>query len=363
MRMTWKVTSLLGTDVCIHASFPLIVMWFVVVARDLGHNSATLAMALALFALASLCILAHEFGHVLAARRFGIGTHEVTLLPIGAVSRMTKNPDSVEQDLVISAAGPAVSVGLALAFAFLAMVSNDHDVFNVTRVAGATIWTKLFWTNVIIAVVNLVPALPMDGGKLIKAGLTLTLGAKRATRIAIVLSYVTGALFCAIGWRLDRFFYVFAALVVVCAYRESQRLRAEEAAKHPRVKDAVVSVFDYLHPEAALADIMDEVLGNPQRDFPVIEGERFAGVVTRTDFARGMKGGAQTVLVREVMRGDYPVVHAEENLVDVLAWMRSEGIWVLPVTNGEHLIGVVRLADAAEIELFHAAQSAALKAS
>lgn len=362
MRKTWKVTSLFGTDVHVHASFPLIVMWFVIVARDAGHSTATLSIALLLFALACLCLLAHEFGHVVAAKRFGIATHEVTLLPIGAVSRLTRNPDSPEHDLLITAAGPAVSLLLAAAFLVAAVLVDDADVWDLTRVASSSLWAKLFWTNVIIAAVNLVPAVPMDGGKLIKAGLTLSIGAARATRIAVVTSYATAAIFLAVAWYIDRFFYILAALVFVCAWREAQRLRAEQLAKHPKVSVAVITEFDYLNPDAQLLEVMDAVLGNPQRDFPVLDGERFTGMVTRGDFTRGLKGGSRTVLVREIMRGEFPVVHADQHLHEVLAWMQAEGHWVLPVTDGVQLIGIVRLADAEAIELFHAAQTAALKA-
>ncbi len=362
MRMTWKVARLFETDVHVHVSFPLIVIWFVVLAKGIGHTAATLGMALSLFVFACVCILAHEFGHVLVARRYGIKTKEITMLPVGAVSRLEKNPESPAEDLVISAAGPLVSLALALFFYVAAKLAGDPLVGNLTQVAAASIWAKLCWTNVIIALVNLIPALPMDGGKLVKAGLSLVVDHATAARIAAWTSYAAGVILLVYGLRADPFFVILAGVVIYCARQETQRLRAEALAKDPLVKAAVVTDFDFLTPDVALIDVLDDVLTNPQRDLPVLEGDRLCGIVTRDAIKRGLAGGTRRVLVREIMAEEFAVVHVEEKLEEALAWMLAEDLWVMPVTDGEQLVGMLRLSDAEEAQLHFDAQHEALEA-
>lgn len=362
MRMTWKVARLFDTDVHVHVSFPLMVIWFVVLAKGIGHTPATLGMALLLFAFACVCILAHEFGHVLVARRYGIQTKEITMLPVGAVSRLEKNPENPVEDLIVSAAGPVVSIALALVFYLFAKMAGDPRVGDLTQVAAASIWAKLCWTNVIIAMVNLIPALPMDGGKLVKAGLSLIVDQASATRIAAWLSYVAAILLFVYGLRADPFFVILAGVVAYCARQETQRLRAEALAKDPLVKTAVVTDFDFLTPDVALMDVLDDVLTNPQRDLPVLDGERLCGIVTREALKRGLAGGKRRVLVREIMAEEFAVVHVEEKLEEALAWMLAEDLWVMPVTDGEQLVGMLRLTDAEDVQLHYAAQAEALEA-
>lgn len=351
MQMTWKVARLFDTDVRVHVNFPLIIIWFVVLAKSMGHTGESLALLLGLFAAACASILLHEFGHVLVARRHGIPTKDVTMLPIGAMSRLERNPEDPTADLAISAAGPLVSI--ALAFAFLLGA----------KATGQPFLRYLFWTNMIVAGLNLIPALPLDGGKMIKALLSLVLEKATATRIAAGTSYAAGIVLFVYGIRADPFFVIVSGMVVYCARRETQRLRAEELAKAPLVRTAVVTHFEYLSPDSPLAEVFDLVLASPQRDLPVVDGNKLCGIVTRAAAKRGLRGGAAQVLVRDVMAKDFAVVHVEEKLEEALAWMLAEDLWVLPVTNGEVLVGMLRLADAEDAQLMHSAQLDALDAA
>ena len=235
-------------------------------------------------------------------------------------------------------------------------------MLDPSLVASGTIWAKLFWMNVIITLVNLMPALPMDGGKLIKAGLSLVTRQATATRIAVGLSYASGVAMLAFGIKVDPFFVLLAFIVVYYARQETQRLRVEALAKDPLVGSAVVTQFAYLAPDDALLDVLDGVLANPQRDLPVLEGANLCGIVSLDAIKKGLAGGSRRVLVREVMAEEYAVVHVEEKLADAMAWMLAEDLWIMPVTDGNQLVGMLRLADAEDIQLEHAAQTEALRA-
>lgn len=360
MGPTWTVARFAETDVRVHWTFPFVVFWFVVVALDMGHTPASLSAALLLLFLACVCVVAHEYGHVIAARAHGIETKEITMLPIGAVSRLEKNPETREAEIAIAAAGPAVSVALAVTFFLLARAAHDDYFTRLGEVAFATMWGKLFWTNVIIAAINLLPALPMDGGKILRAWGTLLAGDGPATTVTIVLSHLTAVLLAALGFVADPFFWIMAALVWACAVGEARRLRAEALAKELVAGAAVTEDFHYLTPDMSVLPVLEELFSLPQRDFPVLAGADLVGFVSRADLAKGVRGGTEDVLVGAIMRRVYAFARAEEKLSAVLARMTEERLHVMPVIEEDRFVGVIKRAEAQEHEDVHQAQRAAV---
>ncbi len=214
MRMSWKLGRVSGIDVYLHPTF-LFVLAFPQVTQGgwLG-----LSVVLAGFG----CVLLHEFGHALMARRFGIGTEDITLYPIGGVARLTRMPRSPGAELLIALAGPAVNVAIAAALLVLGLIGAPP----VWQAFGV----YLFWLNVVLAVFNMIPAFPMDGGRVLRALLSGWLGRLRATVVAATIGQVLAVSFgiwcLATGNWFPQVFL--AAFIYMAAGMELAGVAAEE---------------------------------------------------------------------------------------------------------------------------------------
>jgi Zn-dependent protease len=358
----WTVGRFAATDVKVHWSFALLVAWFIAVGIRLGHDPRSLVEAMVLLVLTCACLIGHEFGHVLAAKAHGIATREVTLMPIGALSRLAGTPATPRADFVIAAAGPAVSAVLTGVFGVAALAVEDQHLGNLREVAYATIWGKLYWANLLILAINMLPALPMDGGKILRAGLTGLLGERLATQVAVVTSYGTVVVFTALAFASDPVFGVMAILVLIYAMGESQRLKASAAARPLQVGDALAPSWVSLHPDELLFPRVDELIAHTQREYPVLRDGQLVGVISRIDLARGLGVGDETVTVATAMRIQVSIALHDEPLHAALARMQAARTRAVPVLMNGRFIGMLLRDDGEQEALNHAAQIAALAA-
>ena len=179
-RWSWHLGRILGIPTRIHASFALVLLWIGISTWSSAHSGFAvmfgLGFALAVFA----CVLLHEFGHALVARRFGIETRRITLLPIGGVAELERSPQDPRAEMWIAAAGPAVNLAIA---AGLSLFGFATGILASGGLIGA-VFTGLVWANLMLALFNLVPAFPMDGGRVFRAWATRRYGRVRATELA-----------------------------------------------------------------------------------------------------------------------------------------------------------------------------------
>jgi len=224
MRMSWKLGRVAGIDLYLHPTFLLLLAFVGLSTR--GQGPAAVALTVATFG----CVLLHELGHALAARRFGIATEDITLYPIGGVARLRRMPRAPGAELLIALAGPAVNVGLA---AGLALGIGAAVVVAPFALAGGVsgFLATLLEINLGLALFNLLPAFPMDGGRVLRALLSLPMGRRRATEVAATLGQVLAialpAVLLAFG-MFSPFHLVMAAFLYLAAGAELAQVRAEE---------------------------------------------------------------------------------------------------------------------------------------
>jgi Zn-dependent protease len=224
VRGAWQLGRVAGIVVQVHWSFALLIGWVVLIHVQDGGGVADVLRAIALTLAVFLCVVLHEFGHALTARRFGIGTRDITLLPIGGVARLDRMPRDPRQELLVAGAGPAVNVVLALALGAVLVLTGRYASMIDSAHVGAAFLGQLLLINIVLVVFNLLPAFPMDGGRVLRALLALRFPYQKATRWAATAGQIVAVALGFAGLTLRSPFLVLIALFVFSGARAEARM-------------------------------------------------------------------------------------------------------------------------------------------
>ena len=288
MKWSWKIGEFRGIGVYVHATF-LILIGFIVLSHwsagsSLGKTLEGVGFILALFG----CVVLHEFGHALMAARYGIKTRDITLLPIGGLARLERMPDKPLQELWVALAGPAVNVVIAAALFVLLQFTNAWAPLEQLSVAGGPFLQRLMVVNVILVVFNMLPAFPMDGGRVLRALLATRLEYTRATHIAANIGQSMALVFGFIGFFYNPFLMFIAFFVWIGAAQEASMVQMKSSLAGIPVMRAMITDFQTLTPHDPLARATEQILAGSQQDFPVVDDGQVVGILTRHDLTRGI---------------------------------------------------------------------------
>jgi Zn-dependent protease len=297
-------------------------------------------------------VIMHELGHALMARRYGIRTRDITLLPIGGIARLERMPDDPKQELLVALAGPAVNVVLAAVIyaAFLpAMTLADVNP------ASGKFMVNLMWVNVILAVFNLIPAFPMDGGRVLRALLAMRMDYLRATQIAATTGQGLALVFGLVGLFTNPFLVFIALFVWMGAAGEASMVQIKSALGGIPIRHVMITDFRTLAPQDTLAQAVEHILAGFQEDFPILENGRLVGVLTRTDLMRALARSNQDTHVIEVMQKQFQTADPHEMAETVFARLRECNCSSLPVIQNNQLVGIVTAGNVGEFLMIQAA--------
>ena len=341
MKWSWRIARIAGIDLYVHVTFLILVGWVALshyLARQSPADAFTgVAFIFSLFAI----VVLHELGHALTARRFGIPTRDITLLPIGGVARLDRMPQDPKQELLVALAGPAVNVALAaILFVVLELGGGLAAYGEVVRVGGRFL-DQLFWVNVSLAVFNLLPAFPMDGGRVLRGLLALRMDYLRATQIAAGIGQAMAVLFGFVGLFTNPFLVFIALFVWLGAAGEASMVQMRSALAGIPVQKAMVTDFRTLAPNDQLGRAVDYVLAGFQQDFPVVEEGRVVGVLTRSDLLNALARRGKEVRVGDVMQRDIETGGPRDMLEGVLGRLQRRRCHTLPVVQNGQLVGLV----------------------
>jgi Zn-dependent protease/predicted transcriptional regulator len=330
-----------GIGIYMHVTFPLLLIWVgasqYLDRHDWNDVQIGVGFVLLLFAI----VVLHELGHSLTARRFGIQTRDITLLPIGGVARLERLPQEPMQELYIALAGPAVNVCLAvLFFSLIAMGGQIADALRAPFI-GARVLVTLMWANVVLACFNMVPAFPMDGGRVLRAILATRLSYVRATRIAARIGQTLAIAFAIVGVFQYKLWILLAAFVYFGASREAAMVQMKSALNGLRVADLMLTDFRALQAEDTLAHAREQFVAGWQRQFPVLHEERMAGVLTGSALAQGLKKLGPSGRVADIMETTFAEASPEEPAEAALGTLQNSRLSIMPVTDSGQLVGVV----------------------
>ena len=352
--MSWSIPiiRIAGIQLRIHLTFLLLILWVA-----LGSTSAAVFVLL-LF----LCVVLHEFGHAIAAKSYGINTPDITLLPIGGVARLERIPEEPKQELVIAIAGPVVNVIIA---ACLFVVIGARGYFPIAPgVQSGDMLVALCEINVLLVLFNLLPAFPMDGGRVLRALLATRLSYARATQVAATVGQAFAFLFGIVGlfgipglYHANPFLIFIAFFVYLGASQEAALAQMRDVSRRFPVSSAMVREFRTLVATATLQEAVDALLATSQHDFPVVdENGSVAGILTRHDLIAALRKDDPTVRVSDVMRRDIPTVTTGTRFEEAFRIMQECNCPAVPVLDGmKRLVGLLTPENVSELMMVQSA--------
>ncbi len=360
--MTWsfRLIRVLGTEVKVHVTFLLLLAFLFVNTQAQAGPAAAIAMA-TLFVGLFLCVLLHEFGHILMARRFGIRTPDVLLLPIGGVARLERIPEEPGQELLIALAGPAVTVALAGILYLVLRLVGDPVLWNDGDLNSPTIVKQLFYMNVLLLGFNLLPAFPMDGGRVLRALLAMRLDYVRATRIAATIGQGAAIIGAIMGIQYHEWMWVLIALFIFFAAGQEANIVATRAAGRGIIIDQMmVTRFVTVPIHATLRMAVDTLLDTEQRELPVVDNNgNVEGMLTRDHLVRALSARGPDSSVAEAMGRPVPRLPLGLSFDEAVSRLRASGLPALPVVDATgRMVGLLTADNITDLVMLRQAATA-----
>ncbi len=341
MRWSLNIGTIVGTAVRVHVTFLAFLAW--IFAAEYASGGPDEAWTALLFMVLLFgCVLAHEFGHILMARAFGVATPDVTLLPIGGMARLERIPEDPRQELLIAIAGPAVNVVIGFALVLLAGAHLDPRVLGGVDNAHVSLLDRLAIVNLFLAVFNMIPAFPMDGGRVLRALLAIRMGHTRATKVAALIGQGAAFVLGLVGLFYNPLLIFIAVFVYLAASAEARMVAMRAMAHGVPVTQAMMTQLVRLTPQARVDEAVQTLLRLSQSEFPVVDDAgRPIGVLGRADLIRAVKQLGPDARVGDVMSA-VPTVGQRRGLEDALRLLQEKSTPAVAVVDGDgRLIGLV----------------------
>lgn len=359
MGQSIKLFSVRGIAVRMHLTFPLILIWaalqFGVLARG-GWTGAIFGVIAT--SLLFIVVILHELGHSFTAQQFGVEVKQIVLLPIGGVAQLAHIPEKPIQEFLIAIAGPAVNFGLAIVlglFAWIAQLNVSLSqlpslLLNLEGVSVATLFVYLFASNLLLGVFNLIPAFPMDGGRILRSLLAMRMSYPRATVIAVGIGQLLAFLMGAAGFLRGDFFWVLIAIFIFTgAGQERQLVLARSVLGDLKVEQAYSRGARSISPDSTLREAVELTLNSFQADFPVCDGVQLVGILTHAKLVDSLNRFGPDKIVSEVMLPNVDPVSPNDELLEVQRRLTEQNIDALPVTQAGTFLGLITNRDINEI--------------
>jgi stage IV sporulation protein FB len=350
MRWSLTIARIAGTEIRIHVTFLIFLAWIGFAYYQAGGPEAAVR-GLVFILLLFLSVLLHELGHVAAARRFGIQTPDITLLPIGGVARLRRMPRKPIQEIVVAFAGTAVNVLIAALLVLLTPARLSFGAELLPAGAPVAMLSRLATVNIWLVLFNLIPAFPMDGGRVLRALISMRMPYARATRIAAGIGQGFAFLLGFLGLFGNPWLLFIALFLYLGASQEAAVAGLKDMSEWLSVSDAMVTDFNTLSPDSTVADAVDAVLRTSQHEFPVVDRVgRLRGMLTRDDILRALQTRGPDTLVENVMQRDIPLVEQNASLEDAFESMQEADSPALPVVDShQRLVGILTVENVGEL--------------
>ncbi|MEM6487244.1 MAG: site-2 protease family protein [Pseudomonadota bacterium] len=353
MAWSFRLLQIGDTALRVHVTFLLLLFWIALTRSSAGIEAVLLGVVFVVAVFT--CVVLHELGHVVAAQLYGIRTPEITVLPIGGIARLERMPQKPGQELVVAIAGPLVNV--VIAAVLIGLIGARFDLSSAADIhrAQASIQGQLALVNVMLVVFNLIPAFPLDGGRIFRALLAFFLRRDRATTVAARVGQAAAVVFALVGLFTNPFLVLIAVFMFFAAEAEAAHETAQADTSGLRARDAMAAPVPTLGPDATAADAAALLTRSAQQAFPVIGADgMWLGFITRRRLVSAMGETGPTTPVVAFIETEAPLVAPDTGLGQVLTEIyASPARAAVVLDRNGHFLGYVSAEDAHEL-LMHA---------
>lgn len=357
MNASTKVGRVFGIDVQVHVTFWLLLA-YVGFHEYMGERSVRAAVGGVGFVLLVFAtVVVHELGHAAMARRFGIATKHITLYPTGGVAQLERMPEDPRQELLVALAGPAVNVALAVVSVVALVALRQKLSVSDAFTGGGSLLARFAAVNTVMALFNLLPAFPMDGGRVLRAVLAMRTSYVEATRRAAGVGRIMAVVLALVGILASPMLVVVAVFVWIGATAEATEAKTREALSGLPVQAAMLSEVRTIHPDDTLGRVAELLLETPQVDFPVLREGRLVGMLAHDALIAGLASeqGGREARVASAMTAAGPTVEPMDPLLRALTLFSERDISVIAVMSHDHLVGLLTLGHIGELLLVRGA--------
>jgi Zn-dependent protease len=357
MKANLNLGSISGIKIKIHWTFFFLIAWIAFDELKRGGSIESVSFNIAFVFAVFLCVVLHELGHALIAKRFGVKTEKITLLPIGGMASFDKIPESPKQELLIVIAGPLVNVAIAVLLYFVVPVEelfnqSFTDTYHV--LASFTFQNFLFFlfiVNVGLALFNMIPAFPMDGGRLLRALLATKINRAKATQIATSVGQFIAVVFLLIGLLYNPVLIFIALFIFLGAYGENQMVQHLELLKGHSVEEAMLLNITTFNPKDSIDLVVNKIISGTETNFIVVQDGSVKGILLHKKI---IENSNKLILVEDIMDTSYMSVSNTDDLKMIYHLIYSKKQPFIPVINKGKLLGAI---DATNLNEYIALQS------
>ncbi|HRF81494.1 MAG TPA: site-2 protease family protein [Flavobacteriales bacterium] len=337
-----------GIQVFLHWTFLLLPAYIAISGISEGMPWSEIGTNIGFVLIVFACVVLHEFGHALTAQRFGVGTRDITLLPIGGVASLERMPEDPKQEFWITVAGPLVNLVIAgLAFVVLALsgiVLLTTDLLNDLS-GWSGVLTFLFTANIGLFLFNLIPAFPMDGGRILRSLLSMRMDRTKATRIATMIGRVLAIGFVVLAFYDGApFLGIIGLFIFMAAGAEARVVQQKANVQALRVGQRVRTDIPRMAPSATVQDAWNAITMIDQHVVLIMDQGLFRGLVMKEDLRLALGDGRGTESIARLTR-HVPSVAVEETAMSAYEQMLRENLWALMATSNGASVGVVLRVD------------------
>jgi Zn-dependent protease/predicted transcriptional regulator len=348
---SWSIPAgrIFGIEFRIHLTF-LFLLAFVWMTDSASHGQADAGRGLALVGIILGAVLLHELAHALFAKRSGVPVKSIILLPIGGITMLDDSRALAEKagvhwkrDIRIALAGPLVNILLAVMSAsIIAAVAPSAPLWKWPFLGSSHLLRSIVWANLYLAAFNLLPAYPMDGGRVLRALFSRKMDSVRATRRAILIGQTFAVVFILVGLRWNIWLTMVGLFLFLAAQLEERSIVFQSVLETVHMDDIMLTDFATLSPADTLEDALEKAVHSLQDDFPVIRGGDMVGVVSRQNILQALRSEGNGY-VQSVMSRMFEVANRRESLASAFRKLTARNLSIIPVVEEERLVGIVTL--------------------
>ncbi len=333
-----------GISVSVHWTFLLIIAWIIFLNLQQGAGTQQIIYSILFVVALFICVVIHELSHSLMARKYGIPTRSITLLPIGGLTDLQKMPEKPKQEFAVSVAGPLSNIAIAIVLSLLLLITHNFNIStsNLQAITGKNFFLLLTFANLMLAIFNLLPAFPMDGGRIFRSLMAMYFSREKATYIAMNMGKIFAFGLAVLGIFVNPFLIFIAIFIFIGAQKEYEQVRYTSVLSGYKVKDILMHEFTSLQEDETLRAAVNLLLDGPEKRFVIVDNEnRVKGILTRNNIIQGLSEHGDDLIIRQVMNRNITTFEPDTTLEKAFQVMQKQRITMAPVVQNEKLVGII----------------------